>query len=50
MWHAKNHVAGTPMAQHSPMDQAVLNTGPPIQLNISDAKNTLTAAAPAPKG
>jgi len=50
MWRAKYHVAGTPRTQPNPIDQPVVATGQPIQLKSSDAKNTLTAAAPAPKG
>ncbi len=38
------------MRHPNPMDHAMDATGAPTQLKISEAKKTLTVAAPAPNG
>lgn len=47
---ANAHVAGTPISAPSITDHTDESTGQPIQLPISEAKNTFTAMAPTAKG
>lgn len=50
MWRAKAQVVGMPISAPNTMDHKDDRIGRPVQLPISEAKNTFVAIAPAAKG